>query len=88
MTFSRRKFIHSMAGGFGSVGLAGMLAEEQLRAAPARPNGLHFAAKAKHNICLFMTGGPSHLDMFDPKPALVKHAGERPDSVNTSAPTI
>ena len=80
--FSRRRFIHSLCGGLGSIGLAGMLADEQLRAAPARPDGLHFPAKAKHNICLFMTGGPSHLDMFDPKPALKTHAGQRPDSVN------
>src|SRR3954453_4570834 len=80
--FSRRSFVQTLCGGFGSVGLARMLADEQLRAATARPNGLHFPAKAKHNIFLFLTGGPSHLDMFDPKPALQKYAGQRPDSVN------
>ena len=38
----------------------------------------NFPAKAKHNIVLFMVGGPSQLDMFDPKPALLKYQGQRP----------
>ena len=45
-------------------------------AGPALP------AKAKHVIMLFMNGGPSQLDMFDPKPALVKYAGQRPSAVD------
>ena len=49
-----------------------------VRSAP----GPHFPPKAKRNIVLFMPGGPSHIDLFDPKPALKKHAGQRPDSVN------
>ena len=62
-----------------------MLAEQSAAAsiAPApHLEGPHFAPRAKSNICLFMPGGPSHMDMFDPKPALAKYAGQRPDSVN------
>ncbi len=83
---SRRAFLESLTGGFGTLGLAGMLAESGL-AAPARAP--HFPAKAKNVIVLFMTGGPSHLDMFDPKPMLLKHAGERPQVANlrTERPT-
>ncbi len=39
----------------------------------------HFAPKAKRVIFLMMNGGPSHVDTFDPKPALAKHAGETPE---------
>src|SRR5262245_56995059 len=81
---SRRDWIASLSGGLGLLGLAGVLSQEQLRAeaetgVPKFPN---FPAKAKHNIVLFMVGGPSQLDMFDPKPALPKHQGKRPTSVD------
>ena len=45
-------------------------------------SGPHFAPKAKHVIFLFMTGGPSHMDLLDPKPALRTYAGQRPESVD------
>jgi hypothetical protein len=77
---SRRAFIQSLGAGFGGVALTDMLAS-QSAAAPQKV-GPHFTPRAKHNIVLFMPGGPSHMDMFDPKPALAKHAGQRPDSVN------
>src|SRR2546428_12620053 len=73
---SRREMIRSVGAGLGSVALLGMLADEQARGAP------HFAPKAKHNIVLFMPGGPSQMDLFDPKPALQKYAGQRPPSVD------
>src|SRR5438093_2500360 len=76
---SRRAFLESVGGGFGLVGLAGMLCD-QAQAAVHR--GPHFAPKAKHVIFLFLTGGPSHIDLFDPKPLLAKHAGERPQTVD------
>ncbi|QDU92845.1 DUF1501 domain-containing protein [Lignipirellula cremea] len=65
--------------GFGALALAG-LAAEPAAAAPA-PSPLaaklaHRAAQAKSVIFLFMEGGPSHLDTFDPKPALQKLAGK------------
>jgi hypothetical protein len=69
---SRRDWIASLSGGLGFLGLAGMLSEDQLRAAEApAPKFPNFPAKAKHNIVLFMVGGPSQLDMFDPKPGLL-----------------
>ena len=81
--YSRRKLIQSMCGGMGSVGLAGLLADGRLGAAPlGNYAGPKLPAKAKHVIFLFMAGGPSQLDMFDPKPLLEKYQGQRPDSVN------
>src|SRR5207248_9219945 len=80
---SRRAMLERMCGGLGTVGLLGVLAEEQARAAgPVHSVGPHFQPKAKHNIFLFMVGGPSQLDMFDPKPALLKHAGQRPPNAS------
>src|SRR5262249_10255788 len=79
---TRRRWIESLCGGFGSIGLAGMLASEARAATPpARAQFPNFPPKAKHVILLFMSGGPSQLDMFDPKPALAKYAGQRPASV-------
>ena len=50
-----------------------------MRSRPAAHTvGPHFAPKAKHVILLFMTGGPSQVDLWDPKPALMKYAGQRP----------
>jgi uncharacterized protein (DUF1501 family) len=79
---SRRAMIRSLGAGLGSVALYGLLADEQMRAATAQVPGPHWAARAKHNIVLFMPGGPSQLDLFDPKPALHRYAGQRPESVN------
>src|SRR5207237_824526 len=78
---SRRRWVESLCGGLGSIGLAGMLARDAQAAPPARAQFPNFPPKAKHVIVLFMAGGPSQLDMFDPKPSLAKHAGERPASV-------
>jgi len=71
------------AAGFGMVGLAGMLAGERsavaesaVSGAPLAPRAVHFPARAKHLIFLFMNGGPSHVDTLDPKPELVKQAGK------------
>lgn len=79
--WSRRELLRSSAAGFGSVALAGMAAE---RASAANlPNlttvpgdGLHFPARAKRIIFLFMWGGPSHVDLFDPKPTLTREDGK------------
>ncbi len=80
--FSRRAWIESLCGGLGSVGLLGMLGGQQLEAGTAgRYTGPALPAKAKHVIFLFMTGGPSQVDMFDPKPALLKYEGQRPETV-------
>ncbi len=81
--YSRRAMLQSLCGGLGAVGLAGLFAEPQLPAAElGRYAGPRIAPKAKHVITLFMAGGPSHVDMFDPKPALLKFQGQRPNSVD------
>ena len=67
---SRRTFLHDLYGlgaSLGSVALTSMLADTAADAAP-RPH--HANAPAKHCIFLYMEGGPSHLDTFDPKPKL------------------
>ena len=77
---SRRDMLGRLGGGFGMLGLAGALGESGLMrgmasAAPPVPN---FTPRAKRVIFLMMNGGPSHVDTFDPKPALAKHAGKEP----------
>ena len=75
MNHTRRDALRLAGAGFGMVGLAGALQE-----AGATPGAhLHLTPKAKRVIFLFMNGAPSHVDTFDPKPALEKHAGEQPD---------
>ncbi len=76
---SRREMLVKSGGGFGALALAGLLG--QSGSASAAPSPLtskltHHAARAKSVIFLFMDGGPSHLDTFDPKPALDKLAGK------------
>ena len=80
---SRRSMIQSLCGGLGAIGLTGMLSSQKATAASlGHYPGSLLPGKAKHVICLFMPGGPSHVDMFDPKPALLKYQGQRPDSVD------
>jgi hypothetical protein len=77
----RRQFfstIGQLGSQVGSLGLAGALAATLSAQETARP---HFKPLAKHVIYLFMSGGPSHLDTFDPKPLLSKFAGQRPKGV-------
>src|SRR5205814_10603795 len=76
---SRRSWISSLCSGFGAVPLADLLASPDAKAAALRTIGPHFAPKAKRCIFLFMTGGPSQVDLFDPKPALLKYQGQRPE---------
>src|SRR4051794_24242679 len=79
---SRRSMLQSLFGGFGSLGVASVLAREETRSAtPGHYAGPRLPGKAKHVINLVLSGGPSQVDLFDPKPALAKHAGERPGSV-------
>ncbi|QVL34963.1 DUF1501 domain-containing protein [Telmatocola sphagniphila] len=70
--------------GLGMLGLGGLLANETTLSAaekaanPLAPKSPHFKPKAKRIIHLFMGGGPSQVDTFDPKPALEKYHGQQP----------
>jgi hypothetical protein len=75
--FDRRRFLRSAGGGFGALALAAMLAEEGSASDPLAPKPTHFPASAKRVIFLFMSGGPSHVDTFDPKPDLTRLHGEK-----------
>jgi hypothetical protein len=80
---NRREFLTNCFCGFGSLALASMMAEERARAAtslnPLAPKAPHMPehAKAKSVIFLFMAGGPSHLETWDPKPLLNKLNGQK-----------
>jgi len=79
---SRRRFLRTTSCGFGSLALSAMLQLESA-ASPAKPNAgaplavkpTHFPARAKRIIFLFMSGGPSQMDLFDYKPELEKRSG-------------
>ncbi len=72
----RRRFLSDLGTGFASLALGAMLQRDGF-GAESKPNGLtHFAPKAKSVIWLFMAGGVSHVETFDPKPELTKHGGK------------
>lgn len=75
---SRREFLERLGAGFGTLALTDLLLREPLNASPSpmTPKPPHFAAKAKSVIYLFMHGGPSQMESFDPKPALQKLHGQ------------
>ena len=75
---TRRQMLRRMCTGFGMVGLAGMLGQGALRAATVPSIPRNIAPLAKRVIFLFMNGGPSHLDTFDPKPQLTRYEGTQP----------
>ena len=89
---TRRRFLKQCASGMGTLALASLLddklfAADRLAAAAAPVSGSplpgpHFAPKARNIIYLFQSGGPSHLDLFDPKPELNKRNGQKmPDEM-------
>lgn len=84
---TRREFLRRAGGGFGWLALATMLERDGLLVGhaaaaeispgnPLSPRLTHFGGKAKNVIFLFMSGGPSHVDLFDPKPELERLAGQ------------
>ena len=85
-SISRRSFLAQNAMGIGAVALASLLQHENLLAAPHVPRGNlkldltpkapHHPARAKAMISLFMHGGPSHVDLYDPKPELTAQNGK------------
>ncbi len=75
---SRRDMLQRVGTGLGVLGLAGILSNESQAASPLAAKQAHFPAKAKRVIHLFMNGGPSQVDTFDPKPGLTKYNGKNP----------
>ena len=79
---SRRDVIQSAFGGLGTLGLSAVLGSNKAQAAAlGHYAGQRTPGKAKRVISMFLAGGPSHVDLFDPKPLLVKFQGQRPGSV-------
>ncbi len=79
---SRRDVIQSAFGGLGTLGLSAVLGSNTAQAAAlGQYAGPRTPGKAKRVISMFLAGGPSHVDLFDPKPLLVKFQGQRPGSV-------
>ena len=72
----RRTLLQQSAAGFGLLGLRALMAAESPTANLLAPKIPHFAPKAKRVIFLFMHGGPSSIDTFDPKPRLVQDDGK------------
>ena len=82
-TLNRRAFLGRSAGGLGALALAQLVSEAKApNGDPLAPKKPHNAAKAKAVICLFQHGGPSQMDLFDPKPELTKRNGKpHPDKL-------
>src|SRR5262249_51851482 len=79
---TRRHFFRDCAVGLGAMSLTSLLQRESFAANPLAPKPGHFTGKAKAVIYLFMAGGPSQLELFDPKPQLTKLNGQPiPDSM-------
>ncbi len=72
----RRRWLQQLGGGIGSVVASSGLS------ASASVTGPHFRPRAKRVIHLFMNGGPYQADLFDPKPALLKYEGQRPEGAD------
>ncbi len=84
LTLSRRSLLQKVGMGMGGLGLASLMNDSGLLQGEAQAGFVsplatkppHFTGKAKHVIHIFLNGGPSHVDTFDPKPALKKYAGQ------------
>lgn len=87
MRISRRQALQEAAGGLGAVALSWLLDQQNVFGASTlgtpgplynlKPKQPHFAPKAKNVIFIYISGGPSTIDMFDPKPGLLKYDGSR-----------
>ena len=82
---SRRAMLSLCAGGFGAVALSALSQEHAFGGGGV--HGLHFAPKARNVIFLYMDGGPSQVDTFDPKPMLAKYDGQDPARLFKLEPT-
>ncbi len=89
---NRRGFLAKAGGGAGMLALSALMADEQMACASTGSTSQHekphFEPRAKRVIWLFMHGGPSHVDLFDPKPGLIKYAGQPlPESLAANVKT-
>ena len=77
---SRRAFLQQSYNGLGTLGLASLLAQynpiQADTSKPFAPRVAHIPRRAKRCIFLFMQGGPSHLETFDPKPQMSRYDGQ------------
>ena|ERR1051325_9093297 len=88
VALNRREFLAKSAFGFGALAFGSLLSRDSVYGAvksatvnPLAPKPPHFSARARNVIFLFMQGGPSHMDTFDPKPELQRQDGQPlPDS--------
>ncbi|MBL8891334.1 MAG: DUF1501 domain-containing protein [Planctomycetaceae bacterium] len=93
MTPDRRSWLQRSGLGLGALALGHLLAQDRLIAndetpSPLRSKPPHFPGRAKRVIQFFLNGGPSHVDTFDPKPALEKYAGQvLPETLATERKT-
>src|SRR4051794_24209745 len=80
IAMTRRALFRSTGTGLGAIALAALMDRERTASAapddPVAPLRPHFAPKARRVIFLHMVGAPSHLDLFEPKPELIRHDGE------------
>ena len=83
LPYSRRQVLGQVGTGLGMLGLAGVLAdgnlaaeENKTRSGPLETQSTHFHGPAKHMIHIYLNGGPSQVDTFDPKPLLKKYEGQ------------
>jgi len=79
---TRRDALRTMGSGYGMVGLAHLLADNAWATGSLSPKAPHFPARAKHIIHLFLNGGVSQVDTWDPKPMLTKYASQPAPSGN------
>ncbi|MBY0231605.1 MAG: DUF1501 domain-containing protein, partial [Gemmataceae bacterium] len=84
---TRRDLLARCANGFGAVAFAALAAEAAAPPGPRTFDGLHHRARAKSVIFLYMDGGVSQVDSFDPKPLLDRHHGEAPSRLFKVEPT-
>lgn len=87
----RRQTLRQLSAGMGLIAAAGLLNDDASASEGSfgEPAGPHFAPRAKRVIQLFMNGGPFQADLFDPKPALLQYAGQKPPGADllTERPT-
>ena len=71
----RRNFLTQAGGGIGALAYSSLLTSDATATAP-KVQQPHFTPRAKRVLWLFMHGGPSHMDLWDPKPDLIRYAGQ------------